>query len=80
MNGNKNNNILKVSFCLIEDFLMRITSSLYILRIDKESYSEKSDILTDGVRRVFQLVAGKKSFDGENENKRPDVSRTKTHL
>jgi len=50
------------------------------LRIDKESYSEKSDVLVEGVRRVSQLVAEKKSFDGENENKRPDVSRTKTRF
>jgi len=53
MNGNKNNNILKVSFCLIEDFLTRITSSLYILRIDKESYSEKSDIYSQAVFAEF---------------------------
>lgn len=59
---------------------MQITSLLYTLRIDKESCSEKSDILVEGVRRVSQLVAGKKSFDGENENKRPDVSRTKTRF
>jgi len=32
------------------------------------------------MHKIFQLAAGKKSFDRENENKRPDVSQTKTRF
>lgn len=35
-------------FVLIEDFCGLPICQLYILRIDKESYSEKSDILVEG--------------------------------
>lgn len=68
-------------FCLTEDFVStdnfvtRITSSFYILRIDTRKITRKKATYSQTVfAEFFQLVAGKKSFDGENENKRPDVS------
>lgn len=48
----------------------------HALRIDRETYSGKRSNACED----FQLATGKKSFDGENENKGPDVSRTKTYL